>query len=266
MKNLSVFIILIILSLSMSCVLAVVDTRRPERPNISLSQFNRDLPLKSGGSIFLENTAGDIRIEGWDEESVEVVVEENMGLPPSAQFYFLGWRHPKPNIQVENSEEEIRIRTPRSDKEDDYRLFSYRLRVPRSVNLREIVNGEGDIRISDIYGSARINGKEGAIRVRNLSGPLDIVLGSGDVEAELLDLRPQDEVVITVNNGDITLYLEPGIGAELEARAPAGDVSSEFDIVEQLPAKTVSAKLGEGGARISLTARRGDVKLIRTEE
>jgi hypothetical protein len=266
MRELSVLTILTALFLSVSCVVAVVDTRRPERPNISLGQFEKDLPLKPGGSIFLENTAGDIRIEGWDEESVEIVVEENIGLPSSARFYFLGWGHPKPDVRIESSEEEIRIRTPRSDKKDDHRLFNCHLKVPRSVNLREIRNGEGDIQISDIYGSARISGKEGTVRVLNFSGPLEVVLQKGDVEAELLDLRTQDEVAITVEDGDIALYLESGIGAELEAEAPEGEVSSEFDIAESLPVKSVAAKLGEGGARITLTARRGSLKIKKIEE
>jgi hypothetical protein len=266
MRALSALTVLAALFLSLSCVIAVVDTRRPERPNISLSHFDRDLPLRSGGSIFLENSAGDIRIDGWDEETVELVVEENLGYPPSARFYFLGWGRPKPDVRIEGSEEEIRIQNPRSEKKDDHRLFEFRLKVPRSVHLREIRNGQGDIQISDIYGSARINGKEGAVRVLNFSGPLEVVLEKGDVEAELLDLRPQDEVTITVEEGDITLYLEPGIGAELEAEAPAGEVASEFETAEPLPARAMAMKLGEGGARISLTARRGNLKIKKIEE
>jgi hypothetical protein len=266
MKKLSGLIILAGLFLSVSCVIAVVDPRHPERPTISLSQFYRSLPLKPGGSIFLNNTAGNITIDGWDDENVEVLVDESMGLPPSARFYFLGWRRPKPNIQIESGGEEIRIQTPRSGKEQDYRLFSYRLQVPRSVNLQEILNGQGDIEISDIFGNLRIRGKEGTIRVRNFSGPLDITLGSGDVEAELLDLRPEDEVRVTVEDGDITLYLEPGVGAELEARIPEGTISSEFDLPQANQAGMVAAKLGDGGTRISLIVKRGDVKILRVED
>jgi len=266
MKNPFVFIIIFMFSLSLSCVVAVVDTGRPERLNISLSRLNRSLPLKAGGSIFLENTAGDIRIEGWDEESVELVVEENMGLPASPQFYFFGRTHPKPDIWIERSEEEIRIRTPRSVKEGDGRLFDYHLKVPRFVNFREIRNGRGGIQVSDIFGGARIIGRAGAIRVRNFSGPLEVDLEKGDVEAELLDLRLQDAVVITVEDGDIRICLEPAVSAELEAEAPAGNVTSEFDVIGPSGAKTVTAKLGEGGTKISLTARRGDIQIKRIEE
>jgi hypothetical protein len=266
MRALSVLACCLALFFSVSCVIAVVDPRRPEHPNISLGRFERELPLKSGGSVSLENTAGDIKIEGWDEESVEVVVEENIGFPPSARFYFLGWGHPKPDVRIEGNEEEIRIRIPRSEKKDDRRLFDCRLKVPRSVNLREIRNGAGDMQISGIYGSARLSGKEGAVRLLNFSGHLEVVLEKGTIEAELLDLRPQDEVAITVDDGDIALYLEPGIGAELEAEAPEGEVASEFDVSEPLPAKAVTAKLGEGGARISLTARRGNLKIKKIEE
>jgi hypothetical protein len=95
---------------------------------------------------------------------------------------------------------------------------------------------------------------------------VDIALGSGSVEAELLDIRPEDEVRIKTEQGDIMLYLEPGVEAQVEADAPDGEVSSDFDLKQPLPAKTVSVRLGEGKASILLSALHGVIKIKKVEE
>ncbi|MEW5901506.1 MAG: hypothetical protein AB1715_08615, partial [Acidobacteriota bacterium] len=102
--------------------------------------------------------------------------------------------------------------------------------------------------------------------VRNFSGSLDIQTGRGRVEAEVLDLRSQDEIHIRLEEGDIVLFLQPGVGAELEAEAPEGGISSEIELGQTLPAAKVSVQLGEGKTVIDLTALRGDIRIRKVEE
>jgi hypothetical protein len=142
----------------------------------------------------------------------------------------------------------------------------YVLKVPHSVNLDSIRNGRGRIAVSDIYGRALLDADEGEIKVSNYSGSLDVRLGSGSVEAELLDLRPQDSVRIKVERGDIVLLLEPDVAAQLIADAPAGNIFSELELGQPLPAKQVSVKLGDGRASIELTAVGGDIRVRKVED
>jgi hypothetical protein len=254
------------LLLSVSCVIAVVDTRNPDRIPYLRGELHRTIPLVSGGQLSLENGNGNIEIRGWDEEEVDVRVVERKPAPMTTGIHIAGWRSPDPKIDIQSSDESVLIRNIKMEETDDFRQDDFFLQVPRSINLNGIRNGRGNINVSGIYGRALINAGEGDVEIRNFSGTLDVELERGSLDAELLDLRAQDEVRIQVDDGDIVVYLEAGVAAELEAEAPGGEVTSEIDLALPLPAKTVSARLGDGQARVSLAALHGDIRIKKVKE
>jgi hypothetical protein len=266
MSRLAAIVLTSALLLSASCVIAVVDPRYPDRVPYPRGELNRTLPLKSGGQIQLENSGGNIEILGWDEEQVDLRVVERTGPPPTGGIHISGWRSRDPKVDIQGSDETITIRTRKTGDKDEFRQVDFNLRVPRSIELTGIRNGRGNINLSDIYGSARIVAGEGDVEIRNFSGSLDVELKRGSLEAELLDLRAQDEIRIQVEEGDIIVYLETAVAAELEADAPGGEVTSEIDLALSLPAKTASAHLGEGQTKISLTALDGDIRIKKVKE
>jgi hypothetical protein len=98
------------------------------------------------------------------------------------------------------------------------------------------------------------------LKVENYSGSLKAQVWRGRIEAEVLDLRSEDEVQLTARAGDLTLYLEKGVSAKIEAEASAW-VTSEFDLGTAPPANKVSAVLGSGGAILTLKALNGRIAL-----
>ena len=241
-----------------ACVIAVVDYSSSEGRWMPKSSFRRTLTLPSGGTVSLENARGDIEIEGWEEEKVEISAEERRVYLPARRLYVSTWRQPDLEIQVKTSSDSISIETDPAIQKNESRFVNYVLRVPRSIHLQSLRNESGDIRVADVYGSLDVDLGEGTIRVENFSGSVDIRLGSGDVEAELLDLRPEDEVRITTRGGDIQLYLEPQAEIWLEASAPQGSVVSDFDLgKEQEPAQKT---------KLSLTALSGDIRIKKGKE
>jgi len=254
-----------IMLLSSACVIAVVDpnSRGQYWPK---SEFHKSLDLKPGGAVALENMNGDIEISGWENERVEISAEGGPESPPRAGIHFLDWRHSPPDVRVQSTGDSVRIRTRGSGYEDERGAVHYVLNVPHSVNLDSVRNGRGRIAISDIYGRALLDADEGEVKISNYSGSLDIRLGKGAVEAEILDLRPKDSVRIKVERGDIVLLLERSVAAQLIAAAPAGNVFSELELGQTLPVKKVSAKLGDGQASIELTAVQGDIRIRKVEE
>lgn len=255
----------IIMLLSSACVIAVVDptSRGQYWPK---STFHKSLDFKPGGAVSLENSNGDIEISGRESDKVEISAERGPESPPSAGIHFLNWRFSPPDVRVQSTGDSVRIRTRESGYEDERGVVHYVLNVPHSVNLDSVRNGRGRIAVSDIYGRALLDAEEGEIKISNYSGSLDVRLGSGGVEAELLDLRPQDSVRIKVERGDIVLLLEPDVAAQLIADAPAGDISSELDLGQPLPAKKVAGRLGDGQTSIELTAVEGDIRIRKVKE
>jgi len=247
-----------------ACVVAVVDPAA-QGGSWPRASFEKSLSLKPGGSITLENQSGDIQISGWKEEKVDIAAQFGRDAVPHAGIYFIGHRFKPPDVRVRSTADSARIRTDEGGYGDEDAVVHYVLKVPQSINLDSVRNGKGRIAISDVYGRAVLDADEGAVDIRNYSGSLDIRLGSGAVEAEILDLRPQDSVRVKVERGDIVLLLEPDVAAQLMADAPAGNVSSQIDLGEALPARKVSARLGDGRATIELTAVQGDIKIRKVE-
>jgi Toastrack DUF4097 len=244
-----------------ACVIAVDDphSRGQFWPK---GTFHKTLDLEPAGAVSLENGQGSIEILGWKDERIDIFAVGSRGVPKSAGIYFIGGRFSPPHVHVRNKDNLVIIQTDKEEYEDREDVVNYILQVPHSVSLDSIRNGRGNIAVSDVYGRALLDAKEGEIKVSNFSGSLDVRLGNGSVEAEVLDLRPQDSVHIKVERGDIILRLEPDVAAQLNAEAAAGSIRSELEVGGPLPAQKVSGRLGDGGASIELTALGGNI-LIR---
>jgi len=225
-------------------------------------EFRRVVAMEPGGTISLENASGDIEIRGWDKDEVEISAEEDWGSMYGWQSRLYGRGSTAFGVDIETSGNVLKIRSRLSTREDSLRSVHYFLNVPRSVNLQDVRNKDGDIVIADLYGKIKVDLEKGNISVENFSGSLDLFLGQGSVEAELLDLRPEDDVKITVKEGPITLALQPDIDVRLDATAAQGTISSDFDLGQALPAKKVSARIGKAeAASMSLTALDGYIRL-----
>jgi hypothetical protein len=225
-------------------------------------EFHRVVAMEPGGTISLENASGDIEIRGWDKNEVEISAEEDWGPTVGWQSRLYGRRATAFGVDVDVNENILKIKTRLSKQADTLRSVNYYLNVPRSVNLQDVRNKDGDIVIADLYGKVKVDLEKGDITIENFSGPLDLLLGEGSVEAELLDLRPEDDVKITVKEGPITLLLQPDVDVRLDATAAQGTISSDFDLGQTLPAKKVSARIGKTeAASMSLTALDGFIRL-----
>jgi DUF4097 and DUF4098 domain-containing protein YvlB len=148
-----------------------------------------------------------------------------------------------------------------SPEEENARPIHFVISVPHSINLTDIRINRGQVHLADVYGNVRVELDEGDISVENFSGSLDLTLIRGSAEAEVLDLRKDDEVKITTKEGDVTLLLQPEVSVRLEASATNGEVNSEFDLGQDLPAKKVSAQIGKAEAAVQLMTLNGDIHL-----
>ena len=91
-------------------------------------------------------------------------------------------------------------------------------------------------------------------------------VGTGNADVEVLDLRDGDEITIQSRQGDIVLRLESGVQAIVEADAPRGEVSSDFELGVKLPASTVKGWIGQGGPAVLLRASDGRIRIVRTAD
>ncbi len=243
---------------SASCVMVM----NPEDVSESVPnpEFRKTVEFQPGGTVSLDQSSGDVRISGWDDNSVEIVATAGERAP----FLTSTPWNLETEVEVKRNAGALRIQTRSADGPWVSGGLDYSLRVPHSVNLDGIKESRGDIRISDVYGRIGVDLARGFLTVVNFSGPLRAAVGSGNVDAELLDIRATDVVDITVGEGDIAVRIQPGANVEVKAESPRGEITSEYAFGAPLPARTLSGRLGLGAGRIVLKALRGNIKILKT--
>jgi hypothetical protein len=247
-----------------SCIVAVVDSSDP-----SLfpggGEFRRLLPFQAGGTVLLDNSFGNIEIYGWERNEVEVIAREANTLRPG--IYWLGfpsWSGAQSRVQVDRFEGLLKIRA--RNRNFGQRGLDFLVNLPTSINLNSVRCREGNVLLSGLYGQVVLDVRKGDVRVENYSGSLDVSLGRGNADIELLDLRQGDEIRITSTLGDVVLYLEKNASIRLEAQAPLGQVESDFDLGQKLPDQNVKGQLGDGKASISMAAVQGRISIKKVQD
>jgi hypothetical protein len=253
---------------SAACIM-VVDPLDPDAPGsarIPTRAFEKTLDFAPGGTLSVSHAVGSVRIAGWDREAVEIVASGGRdAFGKDGHIRIMGPWDPGQQVEVEETETGIDIRTTLSRTSREPRPLDYTIRVPASVNLEAVRLERGEVAVADLYGRVGIEVGEGAVTVRNFSGPLTVSIGAGPADVEILDVRPADAVDITARKGDIVLRLEPGASVRIEAEAPQGEITSDFDLGPELPVKTLSAALGEGAASVTLRAPEGNIRILKTD-
>jgi hypothetical protein len=251
------------LSLAASCIIAYVDNPS-YGPDGGAFNYQKSVAFAPGGTVAVVNTNGDIRVRGWDEARVEVRAGEQGARREGRRFRIGGIGDFEPDIRFRLDEDQIKIQCP--DEADRDSVYDFEIRVPRSVKIQGIRNGEGRIVVADVYGRLDVEAERGEVIVENFSGALDVSLGEGDVLAEVLDMRPEDEIRVEVEEGDIEVFLQEPVGAALEIDAENGEITSEMELGRPLPARTLEVKPERASGRIVLKAGNGDIRIRRSSE
>ncbi|MGB8958101.1 MAG: hypothetical protein WCC00_03705 [Candidatus Aminicenantales bacterium] len=230
-------------------------------------EFVQTLPFTPGETLSLENDYGDVEITGWDRDEVKVVAKaatvEPQPRSPARQYRI---RKVTPEVEIQETEEGLLVRTPTFEGPGEAPAVDFEVSVPNSVVLTGIRISEGNLTIADVFGRIEASVDQGDLAISNYSGPVRATVGTGSADVEVLDLRDRDEISITCRKGDISLRLESGVNAIVEADAPHGEVSSDFDLGVKLPATTVKGWIGQGGPAVFLRASDGRIRIIKTAD
>ncbi|MBN1938475.1 MAG: hypothetical protein JW843_02745 [Candidatus Aminicenantes bacterium] len=260
MKTISKAASAILVAASASCIIPIYmdEGSRFERERPA---FIRTVPLAPGGTLRVDNPYGNIILIGWDREDVEILAEETWDDSAGRAVGVLQRGAVVPRVDIETADNSIEIRArPRDAEIAVDRIVHLMIRAPHHAVLKSVTGRRGRISLSDMYGQALIRLEEGDIRVENFSGSLDAELVRGEINAELLDLRPEDAVRLVCGEGPIVLSLEPAFTGRLEADAPGGTLTCEFALDPPAERSRASGKIGTGeGVLVTVSARNGSV-------
>jgi DUF4097 and DUF4098 domain-containing protein YvlB len=147
------------------------------------------------------------------------------------------------------------------------------------VSLRSV---EGEVSLRDAKGKIDVNSVNSDVNVRNVSGELQAETVNGDVnliqvqsdnvEATTVNgdinydgtIRANGRYRMTTHNGDVTIVIPEGTGAQISVSTFQGDFESAFPVtLTERHGKRFDFTIGNGSARIELESFGGTIHLVR---
>lgn len=151
----------------------------------------------SCSNLIIDNTMGNVSIIKGDKEMIEV--EANITIKNNDEEYA---SEIVDSLVTITKEKDIKIKSNSREYSNKGKIGSiridYSVKVPDFVNV-EVENKFGDVFLTDLAMSAKVNNKNGKITVESLGGDLIVNSSFGDVEVQ--DIKGKTQVYS--KNGDV---------------------------------------------------------------
>ena len=216
--------------------------------------LTKTFELGDGAVFTLKNTQGDIRVEGWDEDRVELKVTKRGGSAEDRQAA---------RVRLTQTDELLALSSADTRQ---VKVF-YEVKLPRSLERMELSSRSGDVQVSKFGGSLAVSLQNGDIELDDVRGPVEAKLVNGDIEVVYRGAERDGPHEFTNVNGDVTLRLVEGMDADLKATIVNGsiDVDSKlgFQAQKKQPGWSVDTRLGDGGEPITVKNVNGSIAFKR---
>jgi len=208
-------------------------------------EVNRILDVSAEAEIMVVNIAGDVEIEAWSRNQVEISADLGSGVE---ELIF----------EVDGDEVEIEVRVPQHHGRNI--SADLRIKVPEKSSL-EVSTVSADISIEGVKGRQRLETVSGDIGTEAYSANLDVESVSGDigVQGDGSNIRTRADSV----SGDIEVEQLDG---EIEASTVSGDIVLYNSSFESVETQTVNGDIiirsrlyGDG--RMDIETVNGDVDI-----
>ena len=149
---------------------------------------------------------------------------------------------------------------------DDRRNVSveFRVKLPAGVKLdAHTVNGGIDIAGATSEVEART--VNGAIHASSSGGPVRAETTNGSIDVRMGTFSGTESISYRTVNGSVRVRLPENVNADIELSTVNGSLTSAFPIMMQgrMDRRHISAKLGNGGPRLSFSTVNGSVELMK---
>jgi len=120
----------------------------------------------------------------------------------------------------------------------------------------------GSIHLAHTGGDVVAKTSGGGIRIEDASGSVDATTSGGSINASI-SRQPTGDSRLSTSGGSVTVTLANGIGAELDARASGGGVSTDVPITTHGTVRegVLEGKINGGGPKLVLRASGGGIRV-----
>ena len=277
-----VLLALLISAFSITVVTQSKPLHDPAKPLHKRTTYKTDrFDFGAGGTVVVSGApVGSIRIEGWKNREVEItaeievqgnseadvaklsevttfVLEESLG---RTGIISVGTHDKKYMKQLGKKFPKQLLGLP-------FRI-DYVIKVPQYCDL-QIDGGRGDLTVSGIDGTMRLNYLETNARIDLVGGGTTGVFGKGTVELTVPSVSWRGRFAdVSLANGDMKVVLPSGVNAELDATIlRTGKIENLLTELKprvrkaEFTDKSIVAKSGSGGVPLKFTVGDGSLKI-----
>lgn len=240
-----------------------------------------NIDFGAGGTLSVTGAPnGSITIEGWQKNEVEITAdievqaetEADLALLAQVNTFALDESFGHITIQSVGAYDKKYLKKvaksfPKNLLAMPFRI-DYRIKVPVYCDL-EINGGKGDLTLSNVDGTMRINVLETNAKLNLIGGMINATFGSGTIDVTIPTRgwrgRSAD---IQLASGTMNVSLPPNLSAEIDAKVlRRGQIENSYKTLKprdraKFTAQSIAAKAGNGGINLSFTVGDGTLKLI----
>lgn len=215
--------------------------------------FDQTYSVSSTAAVSLENINGDVSIDVWDRDEVQVQAVKRASSPELLT---------KLEIDVAASSDSVRIETDYQRTSDHgHRSVEYTLMVPRQARIQGIDLVNGDLTVRGVQGGVEADCVNGAMVISDVAGAIELESVNGSIECSA-GSHLGDSVSLAAVNGTIDLHLAPGTNAHVTAETVNGRLSNDlgFEVRKgKYVGASMSGTIGGGGATVELETVNGAI-------
>lgn len=254
------------------------------------------ISVDPAGRLELENFQGSVTVETWDRHEVRVVadgprsavriqgggsslsirsdhtrgpreVDYRLSVPATMDLSIHGV---STDVTVRDARGRLEVHTVNGDISVEGGRGVVQLNsVQGAVSLS---GGEGRAELQSVNDAVLVDGFHGDLKATTVNGEVTLrAVDSGSVESTTVNgsityegtIRSDGWYRFNTHNGEIGVVMPPGTGASVDVSTFSGEFQSDFPISYDQPRtrKKFNFTIGNGGARIELSAFNGTIRL-----
>ncbi len=261
MKNKSIFVTLIVIFFSYVTFAGTVTKK-----------FEKTLQLNANAKVKIKNVNGEIFVESWGGEKIEIFAEIKVNASRSrdAESFM-----DKVKIKIDHNADKVFVQ-PDYPKDDEDGFFDsifghkrpsvrvdFSIKVPEDARL-DLDSVNGSLQVVNIGGPAVLSTVNGKVIAKQMRNSVDAKTTNGGINVEFDDVHLTDNMYFHTVNGSINLYVPRNISADVDISTLNGAVHTDFPLTLHgiWSPKSIKGAINDGGKCINLKTVNGRVSLF----
>lgn len=226
-------------------------------------RFEQTWAFAAGQRLSLSNTNGDVFIEAWDRDELQVRATKRVKSRGGDADQVL--EELRIDVNVDGRGVEIDTIYPRRRGLFGWDSVSasveYDVRLPRRADL-DVRTVNGEIEIAGLSGDIRLRSTNGGISVADSAGSVSAATTNGGIHVELDEVSASGMEFETTNGG-IRVELPAAVRASVTARTTNGTIETDFPVQVQgtFRRNRLEGDINGGGPAIDLRTTNGSIRL-----